>query len=207
MQAMYSPDNSGHFGLAYESYTHFTSPIRRYPDLAGAPRHQSDFAWPKNTILPASPAHPGRGASQAQPSGLAERVTAPQSAQATRSRVAQAQMQGWEAAGLHCSANERRADEASRDVEAWLKCKYMRDLLGRRIQRARSLAVTSFGLFVTLETMYVEGLVHISELGGDYFKFDEMRQELRGERTGVRFAHWLKRASAGDPRRPGWPAH
>jgi ribonuclease R len=118
---------------------------------------------------------------------LAERVTAPKSAQATRSRVAQAQMQGWEAAGLHCSANERRADEASRDVEAWLKCKYMRDYLGEEFSGTVS-AVTSFGLFVTLETMYVEGLVHISELGGDYYRFDEMRQELRGERTGVRYA-------------------
>ncbi|MDO4769950.1 MAG: S1 RNA-binding domain-containing protein, partial [Brachymonas sp.] len=89
--------------------------------------------------------------------------------------------------GLHCSANERRADEASRDVEAWLKCKYMRDFLGEEFSGVVS-SVTSFGLFVTLDAMYVEGLVHITELGGDYFKFDEARQELRGERTGVRFA-------------------
>ena len=93
----------------------------------------------------------------------------------------------WQAAGLHCSANERRADEASRDVEAWLKCKYMRDHLGEEYGGVVTSA-TSFGIFVTLDAMYVEGLVHITELGGEYFKFDEARQELRGERTGIRYA-------------------
>ena len=95
--------------------------------------------------------------------------------------------QSWEAAGLHCSANERRADEASRDVEAWLKCKYMREHLGEEFAGTVT-AATSFGLFVTLDELYVEGLVHITELGGEYFRFDELRQELRGERTGIRFA-------------------
>ena len=94
--------------------------------------------------------------------------------------------QAWEAAGLHCSANERRADEASRDVEAWLKCKYMREHLGEEYGGVVT-AATGFGLFVTLDAMYVEGLVHITELGGEYFRFDEMRQELRGERTGIRY--------------------
>ena len=93
----------------------------------------------------------------------------------------------WLAAGLHCSANERRADEASRDVEAWLKCKYMREHLGEEYGGVVTSA-TSFGIFVTLDAMYVEGLVHITELGGEYFKFDEMRQELRGERTGMRYS-------------------
>jgi ribonuclease R len=93
----------------------------------------------------------------------------------------------WQAAGLHCSANERRADEASRDVEAWLKCKYMREHLGEQFSGVVTSA-TSFGLFVTLDAMYVEGLVHITELGGEYFRFDEARQELRGERTGIRYA-------------------
>ncbi|MCB1999510.1 MAG: S1 RNA-binding domain-containing protein, partial [Rhodoferax sp.] len=93
----------------------------------------------------------------------------------------------WQAAGLHCSANERRADEASRDVEAWLKCKYMREHLGEEYGGVVSSA-TSFGIFVTLDAMYVEGLVHITELGGEYFRFDELRQELRGERTGIRYA-------------------
>ena len=93
----------------------------------------------------------------------------------------------WQAAGLHCSANERRADEASRDVEAWLKCKYMREHLGEEFGGVVT-AATGFGLFVTLDAMYVEGLVHITELGGEYFRFDEARQELRGERTGIRYA-------------------
>jgi len=93
----------------------------------------------------------------------------------------------WQAAGLHCSANERRADEASRDVEAWLKCKYMREHLGEEYGGVVT-AATGFGIFVTLDAMYVEGLVHITELGGEYFKFDEARQELRGERTGIRYA-------------------
>jgi ribonuclease R len=88
---------------------------------------------------------------------------------------------------LHCSANERRADEASRDVEAWLKCKYMREHLGEEYGGVVTSA-TTFGIFVTLDAMYVEGLVHITELGGEYFKFDEARQELRGERTGIRYA-------------------
>ncbi|HSV52511.1 MAG TPA: S1 RNA-binding domain-containing protein, partial [Burkholderiaceae bacterium] len=93
----------------------------------------------------------------------------------------------WQAAGMHCSANERRADEASRDVEAWLKCKYMREHLGEEYSGVVT-AATSFGIFVTLDAMYVEGLVHITELGGEYFRFDEARQELRGERTGIRYA-------------------
>ncbi|HEY0200337.1 MAG TPA: S1 RNA-binding domain-containing protein, partial [Burkholderiaceae bacterium] len=93
----------------------------------------------------------------------------------------------WVSAGEHCSANERRADEASRDVEAWLKCKYMREHLGEEYGGVVT-AVTTFGIFVTLDAMYVEGLVHITELGGEYFKFDEARQELRGERTGIRYS-------------------
>ena len=87
---------------------------------------------------------------------------------------------------MHCSANERRADEASRDVEAWLKCRYMRERLGEEYSGTVS-SVTSFGLFVQLDGLYVEGLVHITELGGEYYRFDEVRQELRGERSGVRY--------------------
>jgi ribonuclease R len=96
-------------------------------------------------------------------------------------------MAQWVSAGEHCSANERRADEASRDVEAWLKCRFMRERLGEEFSGTVS-AATTFGLFVTLDALYVEGLVHITELGGEYFKFDEVRQELRGERTGIRYA-------------------
>jgi ribonuclease R len=95
-------------------------------------------------------------------------------------------MAQWEQAGAHCSANERRADEASRDVEAWLKCRYMREHLGEEYSGTVT-AVTSFGVFVTLDALYVEGLVHITELGGEYYRFDEARQELRGERTGLRY--------------------
>jgi len=117
---------------------------------------------------------------------LAERVAAPQ-ARTERARKPSAEQQAWEAAGLHCSANERRADEASRDVEAWLKCKYMREHLGEEFSGVVS-AATGFGIFVTLDAMYVEGLVHITELGAEYFRFDEARQEWRGERTGIRYA-------------------
>jgi ribonuclease R len=102
-------------------------------------------------------------------------------------RSAAQEMEHWVAAGEHCSANERRADEASRDVEAWLKCRFMRERLGEEFSGTVS-AVTSFGLFVTLDALYVEGLVHITELGGEYYRFDEIRQELRGERSGLRYA-------------------
>jgi ribonuclease R len=117
---------------------------------------------------------------------LASRVKAP-TAKAEKAVAPTKEIMAWQAAGLHCSANERRADEASRDVEAWLKCKYMREYLGEEFDGVVS-SVTSFGLFITLDAMYVEGLIHITELGGEYFKFDEARQELRGERTGIKYA-------------------
>ncbi len=140
-QAVYSPDNVGHFGLAYEHYTHFTSPIRRYPDLV---IHRAIKA-----ALAGETYDPG----------------------------------GWSELGLHCSMTERRADEATRDVEAWLKCYYMQDHVGEEFAGTVS-AVTSFGIFVGLDGVYVEGLVHISELGADYFQFDGTRHLIRGERTG-----------------------
>jgi ribonuclease R len=89
----------------------------------------------------------------------------------------------WDALGVHCSANERRADEASRDVENWLKCYYMKDKLGESFTGVVS-GVTPFGIFVQLDQLFVEGLVHVTELGQDYFQYDEARHELRGERTG-----------------------
>lgn len=183
-QAIYTPVNSGHFGLAYEAYTHFTSPIRRYPDLL-VHRVIKAILDKERYQLPALPT-PGE-AHEKLARRLAARVAPP--SQRPRAKVAASprEMQAWEAAGLHCSANERRADEASRDVEAWLKCKYMRDHLGEEYSGVVT-AATSFGIFVTLDAMYVEGLVHITELGGEYFKFDEARQELRGERTGIRYA-------------------
>ena len=184
-QAIYSPYNSGHFGLAYEAYSHFTSPIRRYPDLL-VHRVIKAILRGEKYHLPALPT-PGEAhaklSQRLQKNGTARNTAQPPA----KSKKHAAELQDWQAAGLHCSANERRADEASRDVEAWLKCKYMRDFLGEEFTGTVT-TVTSFGLFVTLESMYVEGLVHITELGGDYFRFDEARQELRGERTGVRFA-------------------
>ncbi|KQP18783.1 ribonuclease R [Pseudorhodoferax sp. Leaf265] len=187
-QAIYTPTNSGHFGLAYEAYTHFTSPIRRYPDLLVHRVIKSILAHSRYQL----PALPTPGEAHAK---LAKRLQKNQTARLgdkvaepdQRPRKVSAEVQAWEAAGLHCSANERRADEASRDVEAWLKCKYMREHLGEEYGGVVT-AATSFGIFVTLDAMYVEGLVHITELGGEYFKFDEARQELRGERTGIRYA-------------------
>jgi ribonuclease R len=183
-QAIYTPMNSGHFGLAFDAYTHFTSPIRRYPDLLvhrvikavlGKTRYQ----------LPTLPTPGEAHAKLARrlEKGLASKVAQP----GIKPQKTTAEGMAWQAAGLHCSANERRADEASRDVEAWLKCKYMREHLGEEYGGVVT-AATSFGIFVTLDAMYVEGLVHITELGGEYFRFDEARQELRGERTGTRYA-------------------
>ncbi|MCU0967714.1 MAG: ribonuclease R [Rubrivivax sp.] len=167
-QAIYTPTNSGHFGLAYEAYTHFTSPIRRYPDLMVHRVIKALLGDGRFRLAPGGDATPRRRA-RAGGAAMADEIAA------------------WEAAGAHCSANERRADEASRDVEAWLKCRYMREHLGEEFSGTVS-AVTSFGLFVTLDALYVDGLVHITELGGEYYRFDEARQELRGERTGVRYA-------------------
>jgi ribonuclease R len=168
-QAIYTPENSGHFGLAYEAYTHFTSPIRRYPDLVV---HRVIKA-----LLHGKRYHLHSGAIE----------EAPMRRGGKPARPANHEAEAWQMAGAHCSANERRADEASRDVEAWLKCRYMREHLGEEYAGTVS-AVTSFGLFVQLDGLYVEGLVHITELGGEYYRFDEVRQELRGERTGIRYA-------------------
>jgi ribonuclease R len=143
-QAVYSPDNVGHFGLAYESYTHFTSPIRRYPDLLV---HRAIKAVLKGAVY-----SPG----------------------------------DWHELGKHCSQTERRADDASRDVESWLKCYYMQDRIGECFEGIIS-AVTGFGLFVALDGIYVEGLVHISELPSDYFHFNAAKHMLLGERSGKRY--------------------
>lgn len=183
-QAIYTPINSGHFGLAFDAYTHFTSPIRRYPDLLVHRVIKAILAKAKYQL----PALPTPGEAHAKlarrlEKNLAGRVAEP----GTKPKKMNAEGTAWQAAGLHCSANERRADEASRDVEAWLKCKYMREHLGEEYSGVVTSA-TTFGLFVTLDAMYVEGLVHITELGGEYFRFDEARQELRGERTGIRYA-------------------
>ena len=183
-QAIYTPINAGHFGLAFDAYTHFTSPIRRYPDLLvhrviKAILGKTKYQLP---VLP-MPGEAHAKLSRRLEKNLASKVAEP----GQKPKKVSADNLAWQAAGLHCSANERRADEASRDVEAWLKCKYMREHLGEEYGGVVTSA-TSFGIFVTLDAMYVEGLVHITELGGEYFRFDEARQELRGERTGLRFA-------------------
>ena len=143
-QAVYSPNNAGHFGLAFDAYVHFTSPIRRYPDL------------------------------------LVHR--------AIKAVLSRRRYEGvdWEALGQHCSETERRADDASRDVETWLKCYYMRDHVGGTFSGTIT-GVVPFGLFVTLDDYFVDGLVHISELGRDYFQYDGVHHALIGERTAKRF--------------------
>jgi ribonuclease R len=180
-QAIYTPVNQGHFGLAFDAYTHFTSPIRRYPDLL-VHRVIKAILGNRKYQLPVLPT-PGEAHAK-----LSKRLASrSRSDDQVPPKKLPAEVLAWQAAGLHCSANERRADEASRDVEAWLKCKYMREHLGEEFSGLVT-SVTSFGLFVTLDAMFVEGLVHITELGGEYFRFDEARQELRGERTGIRYA-------------------
>ena len=143
-QAVYTPENVGHFGLAFDAYVHFTSPIRRYPDL------------------------------------LVHR--------AIKAALAGRRYEGvdWAELGRHCSETERRADDASRDVESWLKCHYMQDHVGGVFEGAVT-GVTPFGLFVTLDEYFVDGLVHISELGRDYFEFDATRHMLLGSRTKKRY--------------------
>lgn len=178
-QAVYSPENIGHFGLSYEAYAHFTSPIRRYPDLL---THRAIKA-----ILQGK---------RYSPKGLDTSVLNTMLSPAARKMQAKDKAEGkkksegeiavWEALGIHCSANERRADEASRDVEAWLKCYFVRDKLGEEFTGTIS-GVTTFGIFVQLDALFIEGLVHVTELGADYFQYDEARHELRGERTGIRY--------------------
>ena len=181
-QAIYTGTNSGHFGLAYEAYTHFTSPIRRYPDLLvhrviKALLEGKRYKLTNKANDPATNTTP-----RAKPSRSAKTKLPPAPV-----LVPGGEVEAWEVAGAHCSANERRADEASRDVEAWLKCRYMREHLGEEYGGTVS-AVTSFGLFVTLDGLHVDGLVHVTELGGEYYRFDEIKQDLRGERSGVRYA-------------------
>jgi len=143
-QAVYSPDNAGHFGLAYDAYAHFTSPIRRYPDLL---IHRAIKAVVNG-----------------------EKYNA----------------KDWHGLGTHCSMTERRADDATRDVTNWLKCFYMQDKIGEVFEGTVA-GVTSFGLFVALDEVYVEGLLHVTELGNDYFVFDKARHEMLGERSGMRY--------------------
>jgi ribonuclease R len=145
-QAQYVEVNEGHFGLAYSAYTHFTSPIRRFPDLLihraighlldQQQVHEFDYSHEDMSRL-----------------------------------------------GKHSSMTERRADEATREVIAWLKCEYMQDKLGQ-VFNGRISAVTSFGIFVELDEIYVEGLVHVTSLKNDYYNFDSIKHRLIGTRGG-----------------------
>lgn len=182
-QAVYSPDNIGHFGLAYPAYTHFTSPIRRYPDLLTHRGIKAVLAGRR--YEPQVPAGVTLAAGALSPKAQALHKEDAQNKPAGKARAGKHDAV-WQALGLHCSTNERRADEASRDVEAWLKCYFMRDKLGEEYGGTIS-SVTSFGIFVQLDELFIDGLVHVTELGSDYFQFDEVRHELRGERTGIRY--------------------
>jgi len=178
-QAVYSPENIGHFGLAYKAYAHFTSPIRRYPDLL---THRAIKA-----ILQGKRYEPkgiDTGTLNTTLSPAARKLQAQD--KAAGKKKAGGDVAIWESLGIHCSANERRADDASRDVEAWLKCYFIRDKLGEEFSGTIS-GVAPFGIFVQLDSLFIEGLVHVTELGSDYFQYDEMRHELRGERTGIRY--------------------
>ena len=146
MQANYAPDNIGHFGLAYDEYSHFTSPIRRYPDLM---LHRAIKAKVTNSAQP----------------------------------VMDFSLDG---AGTQTSDTERRAEKASRYVESWLKCHYMKDHVGEDFEGVVT-SVTSFGLFITLTDLYIDGLVHISNVGDDYFVYDEKQQQLIGKDKGNLF--------------------
>ncbi len=161
-QAIYSPEQVGHFGLSYDHYAHFTSPIRRYPDLLthrvikGILRSKRYI--PKYNDMPNTDALPKEEREHAI----------------------------WEKLGVMLSARERRADDASRDVEAWLKCWFVKEHVGE-VFSGRVTGVATFGIFITLDTLFVEGMVHVSELGSDYFQYNEAMHELRGERTGIRY--------------------
>lgn len=168
-QAKYQPDNQGHFGLAYSAYTHFTSPIRRYPDLMvhRAIRYLlrcgADGAELKSKVE--NQLTPIKGARKLK-----------------RKQIYPYDMNGVLQLGEQCSLTERRADDATREVVSWLKCEYLSDRVGDVFEGVVS-GVTNFGLFVELKDLYVEGLVHVTALPGDYYRFDQAQHRLVGERT------------------------
>jgi len=161
-QAVYTPVNEGHFGLAYPAYAHFTSPIRRYPDLLvhRAIRGLLRSGKPTNNVerLESTPTEKLEKWLPYSPQQMLE-------------------------LGEHCSMAERRADEAVRDVTDWLKCEFLSEHVGE-VFMGRVASVVGFGLFVELNDFFVEGLVHISSLPGDYYRFEPEKQRLRGERSG-----------------------
>ncbi|MDT0603285.1 ribonuclease R [Thalassotalea castellviae] len=153
-QAVYQSENIGHFGLALESYSHFTSPIRRYPDLV--------IHRVIKSILQTQADSAGNGGCYSYAEEAVVEL------------------------GEHCSMTERRADDATRDVSDWLKCEFMQDHVGDTFTGVIS-TVTNFGLFVRLADLHIEGLVHITSLGRDFYHFDDVRMCLSGEKTGNKF--------------------
>jgi len=162
-QAKYTPDNNGHFGLAHEAYAHFTSPIRRYPDLLV---HRAI-----RYVLRSGKQKPLMQRAIRRVLGGGKRADFLYDHEAMVMN------------GEHCSMTERRADEATRDAVSWLKCEFMMDKVGESFDGTIA-AVTSFGIFVELDDIYVEGLVHVTALGEDYFHFDPVGHRMQGERTG-----------------------
>ena len=156
-QAVYSADNIGHFGLALEEYAHFTSPIRRYPDLT---------------------LHRGIKYLLAKQKGSKRKTT--------DTGGYHYQLEEIDGFSAHCSATERRADDATREVADWLKCEYMQDHVGEEFDGVIS-SVTGFGFFVRLNDLFIDGLVHISGLANDYYLFDMPKQRLIGENSGMIF--------------------
>ncbi|MCK3658390.1 exoribonuclease R [Pasteurellaceae bacterium Pebbles2] len=154
-QAVYNADNIGHFGLALTEYAHFTSPIRRYPDLS---------------------LHRGIKYLLAKQKGLKRKTT--------ETGGYHYNLDEMDELGDHCSMTERRADDATREVADWLKCEFMQDHVGDEFSGVVS-SVTSFGLFVRLDDLFIDGLVHISTLDNDYYKFDAAGQRLIGENSGM----------------------
>ena len=148
-QAMYEPDKKGHFGLALDSYTHFTSPIRRYPDLLV---HRAI----KSILL---------GIEQAD-GAIEDNLTN---------------------LGMSCSQTERRAEAAGWAVDAWLKCDYLLDLVGETLDGVVA-GVTEFGLFVELDGYFIQGLLHVTNIGNDYYKYYPNRVSLVGESSGQAFS-------------------
>ena len=179
-QAVYAPDNLGHFGLAYAAYTHFTSPIRRYPDLLIHRTIKAILLGQRYTpslegFTLLEDTRKKTNAVDNAVKHVDKQRTKPDASQLT-----------WQRLGEHTSMCERRADEASRDVTAWLKCEYMKQFIGE-VMAGKISAVTQFGAFVTLDAVFVDGLIHISELGQDYFEFDEASFSLKGRASGMSY--------------------
>jgi len=165
-QAVYQPDNDGHFGLAYPAYTHFTSPIRRYPDLMV---HRAIRQLVR---------------SDNQDEALLKTIRRAEGASViSKKDIYPYDMAALLQFGEQCSLTERRADDATRDVMDFLKCEYMREHVGETFDGVIS-TVTNFGIFVQLDDLYIEGLVHVTNLTSDFYQFDPVRMVLRGERSG-----------------------